>query len=78
MSHVDGITGELMLVHGLLDENVHFRHTARLVDALNRAQKPHELLMLPNERHMPRDEPGRVYVERRMLDFFQRTLGGTA
>ena len=36
----------------------------------------HELLMLPNERHMPRDEPGRVYVERRMRDFFQRTLGG--
>ena len=23
-----------MLVHGLIDENVHFRHTARLINAL--------------------------------------------
>ncbi len=28
--------GQLLLVHGLIDENVHFRHTARLVNALIR------------------------------------------
>ena len=26
----------LLLVHGLIDENVHFRHTARLINALIR------------------------------------------
>jgi hypothetical protein len=31
LTHVHRITGDLLLVHGLLDENVHFRHTARLV-----------------------------------------------
>jgi len=78
MTHVGAMRGELMLVHGLLDENVHFRHTARLVGALNKAGKPHELLLLPDERHMPRDEAGRAYVEGRMADFFRRTLtGGT-
>jgi hypothetical protein len=30
--------------------------------------------MLPDERHMPRDEAGRVYVEERMADFFRRAL----
>jgi len=30
-SHVEAMQGKLMLVHGLIDENVHFRHTARLV-----------------------------------------------
>jgi dipeptidyl-peptidase-4 len=70
------IRGDLMLVHGLLDENVHFRHTARLVNALNAAKKPHELLLLPDERHMPRDETGRAYVEERMADFFARSLNG--
>ncbi len=74
MTHVDRIRGSLMLVHGLLDENVHFRHTARLVQALNRAHKAHDLLMLPDERHSPRDEPGRVYVEERMAAFFEKTL----
>jgi dipeptidyl-peptidase 4 len=74
MTHVPAMRGELMLVHGLLDENVHFRHTARLVNALNRARKRHELLMLPDERHMPRDETGRAYVEERMRDFFAGAL----
>jgi dipeptidyl-peptidase-4 len=78
MSHVAAIRGDLMLVHGLLDENVHFRHTARLVDALNKAKKPHDLLLLPDERHMPRDEAGRAYVEGRMAAFFEKSLNGAA
>jgi hypothetical protein len=31
LSHVAGMSGKLMLMHGMMDENVHFRHTARLV-----------------------------------------------
>ena len=38
MSHVDNIEGALLLVHGLVDENVHFRHTARLTQARARAR----------------------------------------
>ena len=74
MTHARAIRGELMLVHGMLDENVHFRHTARLTNALNAARKRHDLLLLPDERHMPRDEAGRVYVEERMADFFGKAL----
>ncbi len=74
MSHVESLTGELLLVHGLLDENVHFRHTARLVGALVRARKRFELLMLPEERHLPRKEEDRVYVEERVRDFFTAHL----
>jgi hypothetical protein len=33
----------LMIVHGLIDENVHFHHTATLIDALVKAGKPHQL-----------------------------------
>jgi dipeptidyl-peptidase-4 len=78
MTHVAAIQGNLMLVHGLLDENVHFRHTARLVSALNKARIAHDLLLLPDERHMPREAAGRAYVEERMLEFFDRTLKGEA
>ena len=34
----------LLLVHGLLDENVHFRHTARLINALTAAAKVREFV----------------------------------
>jgi dipeptidyl-peptidase-4 len=74
MHHLKSMTGKLMLVHGLIDENVHFRHTARLIDALIKAQKDYELLLFPNERHMPRSQQDRVYMERRIARFFREHL----
>ncbi|THU49901.1 hypothetical protein C4D60_Mb06t14430 [Musa balbisiana] len=53
MHHVHKIRGKLLLVHGMIDENVHFRHTARLVNLLIAAGKSNELLLFPDERHMP-------------------------
>jgi dipeptidyl-peptidase-4 len=76
MSHVETLAGHLMIVHGGNDENVHFRHSARFIDALNKARKPYELLMFPSERHMPRGEADRVYMEERIRDFLGEHLGG--
>ncbi len=73
-THVDAIEGSLLIVHGLIDENVHFRHAARLVNALVKARKRHELLLFPDERHMPRAESDRVYMEERLRDFFAEQL----
>ena len=71
MSYVSEIEGKLLLVHGLVDENVHFRHTARLINALNEAGKDYDLLVFPEERHMPRRLEDRAYMERRILEFLQ-------
>ena len=59
--HVENITGNLLLVHGLIDENVHFRHTARLINALIKARKSYDLLLFPDERHTPRRLEDRIY-----------------
>lgn len=74
MNYVDGIQGKLLLVHGLIDENVHFRHTARLINALIAARKPYELMLFPDERHSPRRLEDRVYMEERIRDFFIENL----
>ncbi|KAJ6881439.1 dipeptidyl aminopeptidase 4-like isoform X1 [Populus alba x Populus x berolinensis] len=74
MHHVHKLKGRLLLVHGMIDENVHFRHTARLVNALVAAGKPYELLIFPDERHMPRRHNDRIYMEERIWEFFQRSL----
>lgn len=74
MHHVRNLEGKLMLVHGLIDENVHFRHTARLVQALIEARKDYELLMFPAERHMPRKLEDRVYMEQRIFGFIEENL----
>lgn len=74
LAHVGGINGKLLLVHGLIDENVHFRHTARLINALIGARKGYELLLFPDERHMPRREEDRVYLEGRVREFLVGAL----
>ncbi|XP_010671444.1 uncharacterized protein LOC104888243 isoform X1 [Beta vulgaris subsp. vulgaris] len=74
MHHVGNVKGKLLLVHGMIDENVHFRHTARLVNAFVAAGKPYELLIFPDERHMPRRLRDRIYMEERIWEFIERNL----
>ncbi|CAM9904025.1 unnamed protein product, partial [Ascophyllum nodosum] len=74
LTHASKLQGKLMLVHGLIDENVHFRHTARLINALIAARKPYDLLIFPDERHSPRKLQDRVYMEQRISDYFVQHL----
>ncbi|AGA30107.1 S9 family peptidase [Singulisphaera acidiphila] len=74
LSHVESLRGELLVIHGMLDENVHFRHTARLTTALISAAKPFALLPLPDERHSSRRDPDRKYVAERIAGFFEQAL----
>ena len=74
MQHVHNLKGRLLLVYGIIDENVHFRLTTPLVNALVAARKPYELLIFPDERHMPRRHGDRVYMEERIWEFIERSL----
>ncbi|MGD9892659.1 MAG: DPP IV N-terminal domain-containing protein [Dehalococcoidia bacterium] len=74
MTHVEQMRGALLLVHGMIDENVHFRHTGRLITKLIEAGKPYEIQLYPEERHSPRREEDRVFMEERIAEFFKRSL----
>ncbi len=76
LRHVASLQGDLLLIHGLVDENVHVRHTMRLVTALIAADKPYDLALFPAERHMPRDAAGLLYLEQRLTAHLTRTLQG--
>jgi dipeptidyl-peptidase-4 len=78
LTRADRLQGALLIVHGLLDENVHFRHSARLINALVAAGKPFECLPLPESRHGTRRELDRKYVIERTADFFERSLARAA
>jgi dipeptidyl aminopeptidase/acylaminoacyl peptidase len=66
------LQGYLMLVVGELDENVPPESTYRFVDALVRAKKDFDFLVVPNGGH----GAGGAYAERRLEDFFVRHLQG--
>ncbi|GMR52641.1 hypothetical protein PMAYCL1PPCAC_22836 [Pristionchus mayeri] len=41
----------LMLVHGMRDDNVHFQNSALMIEALEKADIPFQLMVYPNEDH---------------------------
>ncbi|KAJ3278989.1 hypothetical protein HK104_001864 [Borealophlyctis nickersoniae] len=54
LEHIDRFPdseNRLLVVHGLIDENVHFKNTELLVSALVRHSKPHQVQIYPSERH---------------------------
>lgn len=71
---VKRLKGHLMLVHGDIDNNVHPGNTIRVVNALIRANKRFDMLILPGQRHGfgNMDE----YFYWRMVDFFSEHLKG--
>jgi dipeptidyl aminopeptidase/acylaminoacyl peptidase/uncharacterized protein (DUF885 family) len=66
------LRGKLLLIVGELDTNVPPESTMRLVDALIKAGKDFELLVMPGMNHTS----GGPYGARRMQDFFVRHLQG--
>ncbi|KAH8278641.1 hypothetical protein KR018_006442 [Drosophila ironensis] len=61
----------LLLIHGLIDENVHFYHTSQLISALNKANKPYQLHVFPEERHSLRNLESNKNYETKLLSFLQ-------
>lgn len=72
---VENLRGHLLLVHGNIDNNVHPANTIRLVDALVKAGKRFDLMMLPGQRHGFRGVY-RDYFERMYWYYFAEHLLG--
>jgi dipeptidyl-peptidase-4 len=65
----------LLLVHGTADDNVYFRHTLKLTDALFRAGRDFEVLPLTGLTHMVPDPVVTQRLYSRIAQHFQRHLG---
>jgi dipeptidyl-peptidase-4 len=63
--------GKLLLVHGLMDDNVHLQNSAQFMQELQRADKDFEVMIYPRARH---PMAGKHY-QRLLIEFIQRTLG---
>ena len=68
------LKGHLMLVHGDIDNNVHPGNTIRVADALIRANKRFDMLILPGQRHGFGDMD--EYFFWRLADYFSEWLLG--
>jgi dipeptidyl-peptidase-4 len=67
------LRGKLLLAWGDMDDNVHPSLTIRLIDALIKANKTFDLLVMPNRNHSFSSDP---YFNRRRWDYFVEHLLG--
>ena len=68
----DRLRGNLLLVHGTGDDNVHFQNSELLINALVAANKPFSMMAYPNRTHCICEGPGTSLHVYTMLDRYLR------
>jgi dipeptidyl-peptidase-4 len=71
----DHLKGHLLVEHGDIDDNVHPVESMRLVDALMKANKNFDMLLVPNMFHGESGDHA-LYLVRRRWDYFVQYLLG--
>jgi dipeptidyl-peptidase-4 len=64
----------LLIIHGTADDNVYFRHSLKLIDALEKAGRSFQFLPIAGSTHMVLDPGLRVQIDKRTVEFFNATL----
>ena len=78
LPRLDDMTGRLLLLHGMADDNVIFGNATRVIDALQAKSQPFEMMLYPGQRHGVRGDPRQLQQWRTYLDFLDRTIGKRA
>lgn len=74
ISRAGKLSGDLLLCHGMADDNVHFRNTAEYTEALVQQDKDFEQLVYTNRNHSIYGGETRGHLFRQCLRFFDRSL----
>ena len=74
LKNAKNLNGKLLLIHGVMDNNVHMQNTTKLVYELQKAGKQFDLMLYPTQRHGVGD-PAQVYhLYSMMTEFIKENL----
>lgn len=75
ITHAENLKGDLLLIHGTGDDNVHFQGSERLVNELIKHRKQFDFFAYPNRSHGIYEGEGTViHLRTMMTDFVQENL----
>lgn len=74
LTYADKLKDPLLLMHGMADDNVLFTNSTLLMEQLQHAEIPFELMTYPGGKHSLVGEQIQVHVYRTITDFFNRHL----
>jgi len=74
--YLDGLTEPFLLIHGMADDNVVFRHSIKLMDEMQkRGAHNMRIMTYPGEKHGFRGTENKIHRDRQILEFFLEELG---
>ena len=68
------LTGNVLIIHGTADDNVHVQHTMQYIHALVEADKQFEMQLYPDDNHFLRKGNNAAHMHNRILNFLQNNL----
>lgn len=74
MARASQLSGELLICHGMADDNVHFRNTAEYTEALVQADKDFRELVYTNRNHSIFGGNTRNHLFRQVIKFFNKEM----
>lgn len=73
-TRIPNLQGELLLVHGMADDNVHFQNTVEYSEALVQANKSFKMQVYANRNHGIYGGNTRLHLFSQLTDFFLKNL----
>lgn len=70
----EGITGQLLIMHGSADDNVHLQNTMEFTEALVQANIQFDMAIFTNRNHSIYGGNTRMYLYQKMTDFLNTNL----
>jgi dipeptidyl-peptidase-4 len=74
VNYADRLRGAYLLVHGIGDDNVHFQHSAEMMNALIKANKQYDTYSYPNRNHGIYGDNARLHLYTKMTDFIMDNI----
>lgn len=71
----EDLHGNLLLLHGTTDDNVHVQNTIQLAYELQQLGKPFEMMLLPRTKHTVKQENTLYFMQMTVMRFVRRELG---
>ena len=71
---LDKITGQLLIMHGMADDNVLFTHSTRLFKALQDLGTPFQMMTYPGSKHALQETSVSLHRFEMILRFFEDNL----
>ena len=68
------LTGNVMIIHGTGDDNVHVQQMMQYINALVQADKQFEMQLYPDDNHHLRKGNNGIHMHNRILNFLQKNL----